>query len=330
MEGVSRLEVDRRLTPEDASRLVGTTVTDLRDHEVLITAPTILECEGEPVAAYLPLADAGRLRRAALSIDCSGGVQRNTNYRSRSRTFGYAPKRIVTRRESCSLTALGRDQPEVEAVLDSYADQFSAMLTAIDPAIVAQDQATLGEVLPDWRLGEAKLWTSGVVNDTAALPYHRDGFNFSTWSAMPVLRRGVRGGYLHLPEFGVALACDDSTVALFPGKRWVHGVTPLARVRKDDGYRISIVYYALRGMKDCRTAAEETRYAQVKRTEREAEMAKRMAAGDFAIPGKPQHNRDALGPEFRGQKIRSDRQAFAGWRRTGAGDNDRNSTGPRQ
>jgi hypothetical protein len=286
MEGVSRLDVPRRLTPDEASQLVGTTVPELAESTRLITAPTILSCEGEPVAAYLPLAEAGRLRRAALAIDCSGGVQRNNTYRSRSRTFGYAPPRVVTRRESCSLTALSRDQPGVEAVLDTYADQFSAMLKEIDPDIITRDQATLADVLPDWRIGEAKLWTSGVVNDTAALPYHRDGFNFSTWSAMPVLRRGVRGGYLHLPEFGVALACADSTVALFPGKRWVHGVTPLARLRSDDGYRISIVYYALRGMKDCRTAAEETRRAQLKRTEREAEMARRMAAGDMKIPGK--------------------------------------------
>ena len=96
-------------------------------------------------------------------------------------------------------------------------------------------------------------------------------------------------------------------MTLFPGKRWVHGVTPLERVRKDDGYRISIVYYALRGMKDCRTYAEETAKAQINRTEREAAMAKRMAAGDMQIPGKT--------PD------KPLRQAFAGWRRTGAGDN---------
>lgn len=313
-------EVERVLTPEQASRLVGTSVPEafevLEDPHHIIFDPCILTCEGEPVAAYLPLAEAGRLRRAALAIDCSGGVQRNTNYRSRSRTFGFAPSRIVTRRESCSLTALSRDQPDVEAVLETYADQFSAMLEEIDPAIVPADQATLGKILPEWRIGEAKLWTSGVVNDTAALPYHRDGFNFATWSAMPVLRRGVRGGYLHLPEFGIAFACADSTVTLFPGKRYVHGVTPLTRVRKDDGYRISIVYYALRGMKDCRTAAEETTKAQVNRTQREAAMALRMAAGDKTIPGKPID--------------KPLRQAFAGWRRTGAGDNERNSMEPRQ
>lgn len=280
-----RLDVEREMSAEEATALVGHRVLDREPPTRLITVPTILWCEGEPVAAYLPLADAGRLRRAALQIDCSSGVQRNSTYRSRSRTFGFSPKRVVTRRESCSLTALGRDQPDVERTLETYADQFSAMLNQIDPRIIDTDQAVLADVLPEWRMGEAKLWTSGVVNDTAALPYHRDGFNFSTWSAMPVLRRGIRGGYLHLPEFGVAFACADSTVTLFPGKRWVHGVTPLTRAAPD-GYRISIVYYALKGMKDCRTAAEETRHAQVKRTEREVDMARRMSAGDFTLPGR--------------------------------------------
>lgn len=314
INGPLRREVERVLTSDEASALVGTTVPEPSCE--IIAEPTILTCEGEPVAAYLDLEDAGRLRRAALAIDHGSGVPRNTTYRSRSRTFGYAPMRVVTRRESCSLTALSRDQAHIEAVLEDYADQFSAMLDAIDPHIIAKDSQILADVLPEWRIGEAKLWTSGVVNDTAALPYHRDGFNFPTWSAMPVLRRGVRGGLLHLPEFGVAFACADSTVTLFPGKRWVHGVTPLARLRAADGYRISIVYYALRGMKDCRTAAEETARAQIRRTEREAAMAARMAAGDTAIPGKP------LDKPLR--------QAFAGWRRTGAGDNDRNSMNPRQ
>lgn len=285
MTGVSHLEVERRCTPEQASEFVGSTVPEMPGGSAVVPLGSVVVCEGEPVLAYLPLADSGRLRRAALTIDCSSGVQRNSTYRSRSRTFGFSPKRVVTRRESCSLTALGRDQPEVEAILESYADQFSEMLRVIDPAIVERDRSVLDPVLPEWRIGEDKLWTSGVVNDTAALPYHRDGFNFATWSAMPVLRRGVRGGYLHLPEFGVYVPCSDATVTLFPGKRWVHGVTPLERLRSGEGYRLSIVYYALNGMKDCRTAAEETRYAQVKRTEREADMARRLAAGDTGIPG---------------------------------------------
>jgi hypothetical protein len=178
------------------------------------------------------------------------------------------------------------EQPDVGALLETYADQFSEMLSTIDPTIVPRDRATLNAVMPDWRMGESKLWTSGVVNDTAALPYHRDGFNFPTWSAMPVLRRGVRGGHLHLPEYEITVPCDDSTVTLFTGFQYVHGVTPIRKLKKDDGYRISVVYYALRGMKNCREAAEEAAYGRRRRTEREEAMARRLAAGDRGIPTK--------------------------------------------
>jgi len=279
------IEMPRVLTPDQATDVVGERVAALEP--TLIEPDTIVRDAdtGVPVLGYFPLSDPAPLRRALLTIDCSGGVQRSKNYRSRSTTFGYSPRRPVLWRESCSVTALNLDHPEVAALLESYSDQFAPMLDAIDPDIAPADREVVAEVLDDWRMGTAKLWTSGVVNDTAALPYHRDGFNFSTWSAMPVLRRGTRGGHLHIPEYNIVLPCDDSTVTMFKGQQYVHGVTPISRVKKGEGYRISVVYYALRGMKNCREAAEEAAYGRVRRTEREAEMAKRLEVGDRGIPG---------------------------------------------
>ena len=287
----ARRYLPRALSEEQATALVGSKAESLPVTQI---SPGTVVCDAhteEPILGYFSLRDAARLRRAVLTIDTTTGVQRQSNYRSKSRTFGYAPRRPVVRRESCQLTSLGRDHPEVERVLEDYADQFSDMLVEIDPAIVPRDIATLGPLLRDWRIGEAKLWTSGVVNDTATLPYHRDGFNFPTWSAMPVLRRGIRGGGLHLPEYGLVVPCADATVTLFQGQRFVHGVTPMTRVRPKEGYRISIVYYALKGMKNCREAAEEAAYGSKRRTEREIDMARRLAAGDRSIPG----NTDPIG-----------------------------------
>jgi hypothetical protein len=47
---------------------------------------------------------------------------------------------------------------------------------------------------------------------------------------------------------------------------------------------MSVVYYALSGMKTCREHAEEVAYARTARTAREASMASRLKAGDTAIP----------------------------------------------
>lgn len=279
------LELTRVLTRAEGSDLVGTKVPDLPPATELRPGTVVIDAEtGDPVLMYAKLADAGPLRRAMMSVDCRGGVQRTSNYRSRSRTFGFAPRRPVMGRESCSLTSLCTEAPETARLLESYADQFSELIRAELPGVVERNQETLGEVLPEWRMGEAKLWTSGVINDTAALPYHRDGFNFATWSAMPVVRRGTRGGHLHLPEWNLVVPCDDATVTYFEGWKWVHGVTPITKVKRGEGYRISVVYYALRGMKNCREAAEESAYGRARRTEREREMARRLAAGDRGIP----------------------------------------------
>jgi hypothetical protein len=134
------------------------------------------------------------------------------------------------------------------------------------------------EVLPEWRLAPGSLWTSGVINYVSQLPYHRDGNNFDAWSVMPVLRYGVRGGYLHIPEYGIVAPCRNGQVVAFYGKRVVHGVTPMRRLRPD-GYRISCVYYALRGLRNCAEYAVEVGRARRRRTERERSLAERTAQG---------------------------------------------------
>ena len=114
---------------------------------------------------------------------------------------------------------------------------------------------------------------------------------------MPVLRRGMDGGMLHLPEYDIIVPCQDSYAVYFKGKELVHGVTPMKK-RKDDGYRYSIVFYALQGMKDCFTHAVETQYAQRKRSEREREMARRIANGDTSIPGWKNDNKNDGDPSL--------------------------------
>lgn len=274
----------RCCSPEEATKLVGDSAVE---REPNIGLPCIVhDAETRlPILAYVQLRDPGSLRRAVLKIDYGAGLGRQKNYRSRSRTFGYSPRRPVVLRESCNMSALGWENPEVEKVVEGYADQFSDWLDVINPNIRVADTAQLASVLPEWCIGEAKLWTSGVINDTAVLPYHRDGFNFPTWSAMPVVRRGIRGGHLHVPEYDLVVPCGDGSVTLFEGYKYVHGVTPIRRMKKNDGYRVSVVYYALRGMKDCRTAAEEVAYGQQRRTERESEMMERLKRGDRTIPG---------------------------------------------
>lgn len=227
-----------------------------------------------PVLAYLPLPrGTGELRRAVRSIDWSGGSLRaRAGIKVDSRTFGMAPRKAHQLRETCRPTRLARDAPEQHAVLVALGDLLGEMLEELAPEVVAQDRLTMEAVEDEWRLASGSTWTSGVVNNTAVLPYHVDGFNFHTWSSMPVLRRGVRGGHLSVPEYDLCVECRDGWVVSFCGRDLWHGVTPIETV-EPDAYRISVVFYSLRGMKDCFTYAIESAQAQTRRTKREDTMA---------------------------------------------------------
>ena len=275
-----KISARRVLTPEEVNAYKGKFAPELEPN---VTKPCVVydADTGEPVVGYLPLRDVALLRKAVVGIPMTG-VQRSTAFRSASRTFGSAPRKPVQRRDACRLSAFAVDEPARHAVLEKFADQLGETIVEIDPRIPEHDREVLGVVLPEWRMGSEKLWTSGVINQSAKLPYHRDAFNFKTWSAMPVIRRGMRGGHLHIPEYDLTIACADGYAVYFCGRELMHGVTPMKAVTKD-AYRYSIVYYALRGMKDCYTYAMETAYGKRKRTEREREMAKRVKEGNTSI-----------------------------------------------
>jgi hypothetical protein len=274
------VKVTRRITREEATGLVGGPVTD-RPPNVTEATWALDADSGEPVLGYWPLGDVADLRRAVRGVDIRETYRAASGRRNASRVFGWSPRRPVQRREACNSTSFAKEQPTEQAVLDAWAVRLLDQLRTLDPAITDRDEATMREVLPEWRMA-GTTWTSGVVNQNSQLPYHRDGFNFPTWSAMPVLRRGVAGGHLHLPEYDLTVACRDGWGVFFCGQQLVHGVTPMRRTAPD-GYRYSVVYYALRGMKDCATYAEETAHARRKRTEREKGMAAKGASPDVVL-----------------------------------------------
>lgn len=277
MADVEHVKVQRVITADEATGLVGLTV-DRRLPTVTAATWALDADSGEPVLGYLPLGDVSDLRRAVRAVKQAETYRAASGRRNKSRVFGWSPRRPSQRREACNSTSLAKEQPTEQATLDAWAVKLLTTIRELDSAIADHDEATMREVLPEWRMA-GTTWTSGVVNENSQLPYHRDGFNFPTWSAMPVLRRGVAGGHLHLPEYDLTVACRDGWGVFFCGRQLVHGVTPMRRTAPD-GYRLSVVYYALRGMKDCATYAEETAHARRKRTERE----KRMAAAGAVTP----------------------------------------------
>ena len=134
----------------------------------------------------------------------------------------------------------------------------------------------------EWRMTDDALWTSGVVNKSSTLPYHRDGFNFATWSAMPVIRRDMAGGYLHFPEYDFTFTARDGWVSFFPGYKYVHGVseTILHTSESVINDRVPISSLLLRSHW---SYAVETAKAKESRTKREDGMAEDLKSGTSKV-----------------------------------------------
>lgn len=263
-------EIERVVDRDDSEKLIGLTV---EDNEPNVSEAGIYRDSetGEVVLLYMPHpGDTASLRRTILGTGMSTTL-RAGGMRNSSRTFGMAPRSVVLKRESCRPASLTWDNPEAQIILNEAASALAKSLRELLPEIYEQDSEILEQVLPEWRMTEDALWTSGVINQASQLPYHRDRANFETWSAMPVIRRGMSGGHLSMPEYGITINCRDGWSLLFNGHRYVHGVTPM-KAKSKDAYRYSIVFYALRGMKDCHTYAVEVGEARRKRTEREEGM----------------------------------------------------------
>jgi hypothetical protein len=275
--------VRRVMSFERAETMVGEQV-DIKVPNVRSAGLLTDARSGEPFLAYYPLdrAVVEPVRSAIAEIEWTTTTLRaGTGQRNVSRTFGMAPRKAMIRRESCRPSGLAMSQPAQHDALVGLGVRLQAQLREFAPAAFDRDAETVAGVGEEWRLAEESLWTSGVVNRSSSLPYHRDRLNFPTWSAMPVFRRGMAGGHLHLPEYDITVECRDGWCVFFPGFEHLHGVTPMhPTVTGNKGYRYSVVYYALKGMKDCFTYAMELGQARRARTVREQGAAELLVSGE--------------------------------------------------
>ncbi len=188
-------------------------------------------------------------------------------------TFGYQQRSPLRKRECCSAAAVNREHPALWHALERFTEgvilpTFAEWL----PGPHARQMEACASILPEWRIGRTSPWTSGIINNTAQLQYHRDSANIArSWSAMLVLRQFVRGGHLHVPEYGVTLECADRQLLFFCGSDLLHGVTPFSvrQFEKPRAYRYTTVWYSGAGIVKCLPWEEEIQFGKRARTARE-------------------------------------------------------------
>lgn len=268
MTDPSVIEATRREVDLDALRLGAPMMeATVRSPAVVVDADT-----KEPILVTAPFpGDLAEYRRACLGYPRSTTI-RTGGIRNISRTFGFLCRRGLVKRQSCRPCEGVHIAPEAHNVIAGAAGALGDQLAALAPGHAAHARELVrDEVLPEWLLDPAGWWTSGVVNFTSALPYHYDGANFDAWSAMVVVRRGARGGHLHVPEYDLVVDCRDGDVIYFNGNDLMHGVTPIVKLTKD-AYRISAVYYPVRAMRHCLPWEEELERGRVRRSSMEADL----------------------------------------------------------
>jgi len=191
------------------------------------------------------------------------------------RTFGYQPPAPLRRRYGCSRSQFNAEHPKAMDTLARFCSLAEYVFRTLAEDVYERTaKSVLDLIAPAWRIAGTP-WTSGIINQTAALPYHRDQANVvGSWSAMIGARSGVDGGLLHLLDYDLYLPIRHGSVTIFDGQSVAHGVTPM-RLVTHNAWRYTSVVYSKRLMSHCCSdPAGELRRAQVAATVAEEKRAK--------------------------------------------------------
>lgn len=250
--------------PRDTSRVIegNTLIIDAETHQVAVIHLVV----ASQLASELAVA----LREVKFDTQVFANATTTARLNGMAvthRTFGFQPPQPMRRRYCCSSSQFNAEYPVAMAKLGEFCRLSEDVFRTYAPTAHDDTAHKVADLIaPAWRIAGTP-WTSGIVNQTAALPYHVDKDNVpSSWSAMIVARRDISGGLLHLADYDTYLAVPHGSITIFDGQSVVHGVTPL-HVDRPGGIRFSAVAYSKSQMKKCAPdPADEPRRGQMEAT----------------------------------------------------------------
>lgn len=268
LERVDLEEVAFSLADEKSSVYMAT-APKAEDYARLINTDCLLYIGGKlaGIQLQLPEQQVSRMRAAVQAIEYQT-TARSAGLKTTSRVIGYQP-RMTTRRDFCTAAALAKEAPRAHSDICQGAVLASDILAEHLPEQHAQQRDLLGaKIRAGWQLNGG-CFTSGICNWNNQLRYHYDGGNLpSTWNAMFTFKRDLAGGYLSVPQLGIALGVPDASLTIFNAQGFMHGVTPFRKLT-GRAYRYTVVFYAMAGMCHCGTPAEELGRIRKLKTDRE-------------------------------------------------------------
>ena len=228
-----------------------------KEHQTIVAIQITLSDDKKPLSKEVE-----KILRHSMKWD-NGGVSRLSGIIASNRVFGTLAPEKLRKRYGCSTAKLNEEQPTLNKLLLEIAKYSFELFASIDPhRAESHTEIVNSQVHPDWLLGGTPF-TSGIINNWSALPYHKDSGNFTgSWSMMLSLRKNLEGGHLHLPEYDLVLGVPNNSLLIFNGQELWHGVTPLIP-KKKDAYRFTIVWYAKNKIKQCGCREEETQRSAI-------------------------------------------------------------------
>ena len=98
-----------------------------------------------------------------------------------------------------------------------------------------------------WRF--ADYFSSSISNFNIAANYHRDAGNIVGSVNIICTKKWMsKGGHLSIPDYDAVIEQADDSLIVYPAWKNMHGVTPIETL-KEDGYRNSLVFYALKNFR---------------------------------------------------------------------------------
>lgn len=236
----------------------------------LIDRPAMLVCrDGGVIGVYEKIsADLlGKLKHVSAKTKAVKG-KRLLGLPTSSSIFGSLPRNPV-RGDYCRLSSNSVKELNLLGLVQHCSREVCDVYQRLLPAQYEAQVVASRAILSEWVISETPFTTVNF-NKNTAIKYHRDKANQrDVFSSVIILRSGIRGGELVLPEYGVSLAQSDGYMLLFNGQAVIHGVCPITKTVAS-GYRTSVVLYAMKQMENCYPFAEERKRIKKVRTKKES------------------------------------------------------------
>jgi hypothetical protein len=234
---MKNIRIEYKIRPLMISCLQGLLPTS--DGVRMIDEEAIVTVGDEVIAVYKKAGfDLTAIRNACFNLEFSTYV-RTSGLLTQTENINASPRNSL-RTNKCRKTKLHDSNPEIHQVFLYYASEK--------------------RVHESYRIAGTPF-TSGVINKDTALGYHRDIANTKDGiSCMLILKEGLAGGELILPEVKIGFACQDGYILLFDGQKYIHGVTAFASAQGSRGYRYTTVYYNNKAMSLCLPPEQEEQY----------------------------------------------------------------------